>query len=70
MSWQVGFHPFILWMHWIVFPQYWLVGGAEKTFEGHLNVIKATYCHPKVCKDTNKVEHWVPPMMNADDLDS
>jgi len=53
-----------------VYQQYWLAKRSEKSFEGHLNFIKAAYCHPKIYKDANKVEHWVQPMLKKYNLDS
>ncbi len=41
----------------VVYPQYWLQFDAKESFHNHLDVIKATFCHPKKLGNSDIV--WV-----------
>ncbi len=47
----------------VVYPQYWLQFDAKESFHNHLDVIKATICHPKKLGNSDIV--WVLKVLST-----
>ena len=53
----------------IVFPQYWVQEGVDRTFSTHLSILKDAFCHSKCVVQVDRKRDWVRPILSNKALD-
>ena len=53
----------------IVFPQYWVQEGTNRTFSTHLSILKDTFCYSKCLVQVEGEGEWMKPILSAKALD-
>jgi hypothetical protein len=53
----------------IVFPQYWVQEGADRSFSTHLSILKDAFCYSKCLVQVEGKGEWVKLVLSTKALD-